>query len=546
MGSITPERKKSLERYVTNPNGRIFCITGLPPEVGGAALARYSRSAKGFQDTLLDEFLDTEGNPSTQKGSEMIDRVVNQFGDESVAEQEGVRLCAEGISQLAVKTIEDARLGSYIEKSTRYVFYDKQVDGFWLYHRPKSIILSPLAALYITTNDFFFQTYAALMESTKELFRRRLPKETFTIDVPRGKEKVTVKESELLSDEERAAFKQSYNATIRSATCDIIRCVLPASTLTNVGIVGNARYFSNLVTRLWSSELPEAHEIADEMKRELDKTIPTFIKRAQRNEYQVNFCRDMQNLAQNLFRGIPIQPENEVVYFEDNPDDYIVNQAADMLFPFVQHPTSQIREVVAGLPLEEQLSILTAYIGDRESKRDHPGRALEFGYPIRFDLIGGFAEYRDLHRHRMCTQQRQRLTTSLGFSIPEEIDEIGMLPQVKECFEKSEFLHAELLKQEFEEEAQYAILFNHFIRWTMAMNPRELGYLTELRTQIAGHPRYRRMAQIMTKLYLERHPELASLFAHVDYSDPGDKIARAAAEAKTAYKSLISHVQDSE
>ncbi len=78
----------------------------------------------------------------------------------------------------------------------------------------------------------------------------------------------------------------------------------------------------------------------------------------------------------------------------------------------------------------------------------------------------------------------------------------------------------------------------------MGMNLRELGHLTELRTQKAGHPKYRRTVQLMTKLYLKRSPEMAPVLKFVDYNDYDQSIARADQEARTARKSLSAGVFD--
>lgn len=546
MGVFTEIEIAILKRVVTNPEGRVFCITGLPPELAGGALARYSRAPTGFKETILREFLDKEGKLSVERGSELMDRVLNKFGDESVAELAGTWLCLEEISNLLTKIVEDRRIGgSPIEESTRYVLYDKQVDGKWRYVRPASIMESGVRDLYIETMDFLFETYAKMVDPMKKVFRRRLPKGEFVISVDRDGEKLDgVHEKELVGDNERRAFKFAYDFTIRSAACDVIRCVLPAATKANVGLFGNGRFYWNLLNRLWSEELFEANQLADEIKVELDKVIPTFIKRASKDDYSVETNKKMKRLAFELFQNIPIWKGSEVVLFEDRPEDFLDNLTAEMLFSYVRHPTRQIREVVKGLPDKKKEEIRTTYFGNRTARRHRPGRALEFGYPIRFDLIGGFAEYRDLQRHRMLTQQRQDLGVDMGYSIPDEINEIGMLGLARECFDRAEHLHSELAHAGLVLEAQYAALFNHFIRWSMGMNPRELGHLTELRSGRAGHPKYRRMAQNMATIYLKRHPEMESLLKFVDYKDYDNKIARAEQEAITAYKSLATGVFD--
>ena len=115
---------------------------------------------------------------------------------------------------------------------------------------------------------------------------------------------------------------------------------------------------------------------------------------------------------------------------------------------------------------------------------------------------------------------------------------------MQECFQRTEDLHANLKSAGMEEEAQYATLFNHYIRWNMGMNLRELGHFTELRTQKAGHPKYRRTAQMMTNLYLKRYPEMEPMLQFVDHNDYDGGITRAEQEARTARKSLATGIFD--
>ena len=136
------------------------------------------------------------------------------------------------------------------------------------------------------------------------------------------------------------------------------------------------------------------------------------------------------------------------------------------------------------------------------------------------------------------------MNISLGYSVPEEIEEMGKVEVVQECFERAESLHSDLIKAGLVREAQYVPLFNHFIRWNMGMNLRELGHLTELRSQKAGHPKYRRTVQVMAKLYMDRHPEMEPILQFVDYNDYDQGITRAEQEARTARKSLATGVFD--
>ena len=542
---LTKIEKEHLSPYISDVDADIFVIGNLNPEVVGAALARYSRAPTGIKETIAREFLNPDGTPNEVKGTELIDRVVNKYGDESVAELAVAPLCIENVSNLMTKIIEDCRIGgSPIEESTRYVLYDVKHNDQWRYVRPQSIMKSDLAEPYVKTMDFLFETYAGLVEPMQEFFRKKLSASTFKIEVEREGHVAMLGADALLNDNEKRAHRLAYGFTIRSAACDIIRCILPASTKANMGLVGNGRFYSGLISKLLSQELDEGWLLAENIREALGTQIPTFIRRADKNEYLVENQKKIRELSVALFKDVPIEMVPEVVLIEDRIEDYTINLLANIIFPYVQHSTMQIRNIVRALPEEEKNKILSTVLGERKSKRDRPPRAFEYGYPINFDVVTGFAEYRDLQRHRMLTQQRQDMNVSLGYSVPEEIEEMGKGEVVQECFERSESLHSDLIKAGLIREAQYAPLFNHFIRWNMGMNLREMGHLTELRSQKAGHPKYRRTVQVMAKLYLKRHPEMGSVLKFVDYNDYDQGITRAEQEARTARKSLSTGVFD--
>ena len=542
---LTKIEKEHLSPYISDVDADIFVIGNLNPEVVGAALARYSRAPTGIKETIAREFLNPDGTPNEVKGTELIDRVVNKYGDESVAELAVAPLCIENVSNLMTKIIEDCRIGgSPIEESTRYVLYDVKHNDQWRYVRPQSIMKSDLAEPYVKTMDFLFETYAGLVEPMQEFFRKKLPASTFKIEVEREGHVAMLGADALLNDNEKRAHRLAYGFTIRSAACDIIRCILPASTKANMGLVGNGRFYSGLISKLLSQDLDEGWLLAENIREALGTQIPTFIRRADKNEYLVENQKKIRELSVALFKDVPIEMVPEVVLIEDRVEDYTINLLANIIFPYVQHSTMQIRNIVRALPEEEKNKILSTVLGERKSKRDRPPRAFEYGYPINFDVVTGFAEYRDLQRHRMLTQQRQDMNVSLGYSVPEEIEEMGKGEVVQECFERSESLHSDLIKAGLIREAQYAPLFNHFIRWNMGMNLREMGHLTELRSQKAGHPKYRRTVQVMAKLYLKRHPEMESVLKFVDYNDYDQGITRAEQEARTARKSLSTGVFD--
>ena len=132
--------------------------------------------------------------------------------------------------------------------------------------------------------------------------------------------------------------------------------------------------------------------------------------------------------------------------------------------------------------------------------------------------MGNYGIFRDLHRHRILTQERQLLSTHHGFVSPVEFDSLGikeeyasLMAQAKELFEKTE--------QKNPWAAQYCVPFGYKIRWYMKLNLREAFHLTELRSSVQGHPDYRRIAQKIYSEIKKVHPILSEQLKFVDMKE---------------------------
>lgn len=528
MSKFTPQDLEILKQYVTDPEYNVFAVKGLDGIVG-PAYARYSRAQGSFLETFLKEFI-KEGRLDPVKAKEVIERILIAFGDDSVGELEGAHLSLEQISNLATKEVEDRRIGgSPIEQSTRYVVYDqKDEQGRWRYLRPKEIMQSSLSSEHEKVMDELFETYASFVEPMQEFYGKMKPVEEAEYDILGTGAKQ--KRSELKDEKDLKAFDRTYKFDIRTKTCDTIRVLLPAATLTNVGLFGNGRFFQNLLTHLYTHELSEMNELAAKAHKALDQVMPTFVKRAKRNEYSAGTKNNTQALADRMLNDVPAQEEQYVRLFLNNEFDYYNYLLAQVLYPHSRHPLHQLCDIVSKLSVQEKKKIFETYAGDRKSRRDRPDRALEAGYPFTFDLIGDFGIYRDLQRHRMLTQQRQLLNPYLGFANNDDIKTAGFQQKVDAVRQKAEELYEKIKNECGKKAAQYAVLFGHKMRWTAGMNLREAEHLLELRTVPQGHPSYRKMCQEMACQILEHYPWVKEVLKFVDYGDY--RWARADSEAK--------------
>jgi len=531
----SPEEIELLKKYVTDPASDIFAIKNLPGLVG-AIYARYSRAIGGFKDTLLKEFI-KEGIIDAKRAQELIERVLVAYGDDSVGELEGAHVSFEKISMLATKEIEDRRIGgSPIEQSTRYVFYDQKDDqGRWLYCRGDDLVGASFGKEYIETMDFIFDTYARLVEPMKDYFKKLKFLEDAEYDINGDGKKEKFKD--LTEEKEIKAFRMTYNFDVRSKACDTLRHLLPLSTLTNVGMFGNGRFYQGLISHLLSTEIPEAHTIGKKTSEALTQVVPQYVKRAKRNEYAASRHKEMFDLVKSMDIHSPqkqnftqdqitlIDPVEGKTYSESHD----IQTIAAILYPYADVPFSDLEKIVLAIDGAQREKIISAYVGERSTRRERPGRALEFGYPYTFDLVTTWGVYKDLMRHRMNTQQRQLFSARLGFYVAPEIIEAGFQKEIEACSQKANTLYENIVKIN-PILAQYAVLHGHYVRWMLGMNDREAMHLIELRSTPQGHPNYRKVAQELHKAIAARYPWRAKMMKFADYNDyywsRGDSEAR--------------------
>lgn len=538
---FTDEEKKILEKYVTSTEDNVFAIKNLQGMVG-AAYARYSRAKGGFREVLLKEFIQ-EGNVDPKHADELIARVLVAYGDDSVGELEGAHVSFEKISMLSTKEIEDHRIGgSPIEQSTRYVLYDQKDDNGWLYYKGQEVVNNPhFGKQYVETMDFIFETYSSLVEPLKEYFinLKKLEDAEYDINGDGVKEKL----ADLTDQKEQKAFKQTYNFDLRAKACDTLRALLPLSTLTNVGMFGNGRFYQTVISHLLTQDLPEFKNIGEKTLKATSDIIPQYVRRAKRNEYVVEGTAGMFELAKKLFSDPnPEIPETLPAYMTmDNGEKFIaeqlqgktptpeligqlIQQAQDdlqisaMIYPYTNVSWQTIRDSVSKMTDVEKKEAIEAYVQVRKTRRDRPGRALETGHPYNFDLVTNWGVYKDLMRHRMNTQQRQLFTTKVGFFMPEELVTAGFESKARECVEKAHALF-ELIEKHDPVMAQYAVLHGHYVRWSISLNDRAAMHLLELRSTPQGHPNYRLAAQAMHKLIESRSKWRADMMNFVDHND---------------------------
>ena len=363
------------------------------------------------------------------------------------------------------------------------------------------------ASAYTAALDGLFGAYTSLLEPTIAAVRARTPRDEQTSE-------------------------RAYASATRAKACDLLRGLLPMATLTNVGLFGNGRAFEYLLTRLHAAPLGELNALAGEMQRALDALIPSFVKRAktERGQAQQAYLRGMrERVAALAERGWGVAdtalasstpasaPASSSVTLAEYDPDAEAKVVAAILYPHSDLPLAEVRAIAAALPADQRLAIIRAYVGERGSRFHKPGRAFET--PVyTFDILADLGAYRDLQRHRILTQERQRYTVGHGYVTPPELEEYGLAAPYRAALEQAAAL-AEQLAAELPEPAQYAVPLAFRVRWRMSINLRAAFHLAELRSSPQGHPAYRQVAQAMYAHIRAVHPTLAESMRFVDMAD---------------------------
>lgn len=536
--AFTEDEKRILEPYFTNLDKLTFAFTSMvPEEVVAVLFSKYSRSPHSIRKNFLDLVKDPESGfqkildavstggssegfaTALAKARDFFRRILVEYGDDSVGELGIAHVACEDVSQIAAKRIEAARLTSPLEKSTRYVVFDK---GKYL--RPAAIMNSGFADEYVAMCDELFGTYSSEIEPMKAFVREKWPLEQFDFS---GK-----KISEVTDEAEAKRAKAAYESSVRAKALDILRYYLPAATLTNIGITANGRAFEYLTSKLMSDELEEVRAIGQLMYQELSKVIPSLVKRAAPSNYTMQTTKGMLSLTSAKLADVKIkrQPTVTLVSYDKDAEISVVAAA---LYQFSHHPLSQLRKMAKKMVAEERMKVIDEFMSRRANRRERPLRAAETAY-YQFDVLSDYGAYRDLQRHRIMTQIPQLLTVEHGHDTPPEIAEVGFGAQFNKCMKKAAAVYRKIAA-EMPNEAQYVVPLAYRIRYIMQFNLREAYHLIELRSTPQGHPSYRHIVQEMHRQIKAVHPTLVHYMKFVNL-DELDALGRLKSELRTREK----------
>jgi thymidylate synthase ThyX len=495
---FTAEEIYALKPYVSNTDRPAFVVQNLPEEVVAVLFAYYSRSKESLRRNLLKLLVDKDLDMTThvvvaeddeeklasakEKAKQFHEKWVVGYGHQSVAEHAIAHIAIEDVSIVASKIIEDNRLASYTEKSTRYVVFDPEK-----YYQAPELDNTGFAKLYHAVISSMMNKYAELTPLAIEEIKRRIP-------------------------QREGQTNLAYNAACRAQACDVLRYILPAATFTNIGLTVNGRALEHLITKMLSHPLREARDFGAAIKQEATSVIPTLLKYANFNAFLDETNRQMGRIAGELLNPAAFDSISKseakqngvtLVHYDKDADDKLV---AAILYEYTHANALDVEAHVGQMTQEQKERVIDEYL-KRRGQWDEPLRALEHIY-YTFDILVDYGAFRDIQRHRMATQTNQLLTAAHGYETPQEIQDYGYGKIFTELVERGGEAY-EKIAAEFPYEAQYVLPLAYRKRALFTWNLRSLHHFISLRSARQGHVSYRDIAQKIYHEVARVHPLLA-------------------------------------
>jgi len=519
----------------------VYAVHGADPEVLAYAMAKYSRSALSMRQSLTEI--------SAQRAEEFLNTFYFQYGHRSIADLAHIAFAVERLSLLAAIVLVDEQRWDGQERSTRYQNFLK--SGWYL---PDFGSDSSSEQIFSDTIGKLFESYQRTTAGVLEALRRRIP-------CP------------------ESLKPEAYERTLKARAFDVARYLLPLATNTSLGQIVNARTLETQVSRLLSHSMAEIRdlgmklreaatgpawnvnaqsaavlvekladfvaesgvspEIAVEAGRLLIRevrTAPTLVKYAQPNSYLLQSQAELTEAAAEILANQPIA-EAPLVDLVERTETLEVELAATLLYSASHHSYRQIRDLVAGFPESRVTEIIEMGLRHR-GRHDEALRAFHAGAALRFDILMDIGGFRDMHRHRRCTQIIQPFTALHGYETPTNGDleadvnllaEANLLEDYRGAIDAAHRTSAQIASSSAPEAAQTALYLLPLatrIRSLFKMDLAEAQYISELRSGPAGHFSYRRVAWEMFLALERQHPMLARHIRVTDFTKPIDLLQR--------------------
>jgi thymidylate synthase ThyX len=556
--SATADPKPAAEPNQTAANAAasetdVYAIHGADPEVLAYAMAKYSRSSLSMKESVAEI--------SSQRAEQFLNTFYFQYGHRSIADLAHIPFAVERLSLLAAISLVDEQRWDGQERSTRYQNFRK--SGWYT---PK--LTSELTAAYTASVEALFAAYDKVGAGMLEALKSAIPQPA-NMDDAAYTRTLKARAFDVARYLLPLATNTSLGQIVSARTLENQIARLLSSPFAEVRSLGE-RLKSAATEAAWnvnhesarvlldeaaSFSIPDPAgredfhaRLADALVRQV-KTAPTLVKYSAPNAYAIASRAELSNAAAELMAGQPIEPAPVVDLVEDcGPLE--VELATSLLYPECHYSWRQLQRAVAALPAP-RIAELIALGAKHRGRHDELPRTFSAGQTFKFDILMDIGGFRDMHRHRRCVQLLQPYTGLHGFEEPicpgqPTLAQAGLADTYTAAMDAAHAAYraastgrhsdpepgAPHLASEMWDrgatnpDAAYLLPLGTRVRAMFKMDFAEALYIAELRSGVAGHFSYRRVAWEMYLAVAKRHPALAPYFRIEDVNAPIDLLKR--------------------
>jgi thymidylate synthase ThyX len=503
----------------------VYAIHGADPEVLAYAMAKYSRSSLTMKESLAEI--------SSQRAEQFLNTFYFQYGHRSIADLAHIPMAIERLSLLAAIALVDETRWDGQERSTRY--QDFRRSGWYT---PE---LGARAGAFTAAIEALFAGYDRVGAGMLEALKGNVPQPAEMRD-------------------------EAYLRTLKARAFDVARYLLPLATNTSLGQIVNARTLEGQISRLLGSEFAEIRGLGEKLKaaasgpvwdvrqdaarvlceevesldadcgarvkdamlREM-RAAPTLVKYSAASEYAAATKAELRAAAAELMAGQAIEAAPVVDLVED-VGGLEVELATSLVYTECHYSWRQVQRTVAALGAARVGEIVTLGVAHR-GRHDELLRGFSAGQGFKFDILMDIGGFRDMHRHRRCVQLIQGYTDAHGYEEPvcpgqPTLAEAGLAGVYSTAMDAAFAAYRTLRDAGQPQSACYLLPLGTRVRAMFKMDFAEAQYIAELRSGVAGHFSYRRVAWEMYLAVARRHPALAGRFRIEDVHVPVNLLKR--------------------
>jgi thymidylate synthase ThyX len=443
--------------------------TALTPETLSAAYARISRDPAPIPELRARALSDVaDARRSNQ-------RIVFGFGHASVAEHAVFNLDILDVSRLAIEALEMTRLGSYTEKSQRYILLERDCIV------PAEVSGTPLEGdfreLLSRQQEGYRQAYRVLTRH----YQRSQP---------------------------AAWAGRRRRRLLEGAAKEDARYFLGLATTGQLGATLNARSVEATARRLAASAVEEVRRLGDQLHRVTAAVAPSLVRYTEATAHRRETSAALARRVGELTASAPPPPESPVA---DQRAVRLIHSAPEgelLLLTALIHGHGELSwERAASLAWKMTAEMRRELVRESLCRLAvHESTLRHYELPdFTFELILSASCFAQLKRHRMATLLCQAYRPQLGVTLPPVFGEVALSGPFEEVRQLSEEVYTRMLELA-PHAAPYALTNAHRRRVLFKVNARELYHLSRLRLDEHAQWDIRALAIEMVRQARERMP----------------------------------------